>query len=169
VKLEVLVKGLPKAIRKRLVPLNETVDIIFREMPRQKTPFLTALGDFVHKRFGVDIPSAAWTGAAMPDHLKMRVAITAPGGRELASGGTRLSCDQPTATGSAGGTAGLGTCRDSRWDFGDRPDALTARPRGWLSPRPSRRCAAVFAHRDRAGRTPRVAALLPFISPGTKL
>jgi ATP-dependent helicase HrpA len=159
-KLEVLVKGLPKAIRKRLVPLNETVEIIFREMPRQKTPLLTALGEFVHKRFGVDIPSAAWTGAAMPDHLKMRVAITAPGGRELASGrDPAILRSQPTATRippevrQSWERAGI-----SRWDFGDLPDALTSDPAQaspWvaypaLEPSDDGVRLRVFARRDRA-------------------
>ena len=125
-KLEALVKGLPKAIRKRLVPLNETVDIIFREMPREKGTFLTALGEFVHRRFGVDIPSAAWAGAALPDYLQMRVAITAPDGRELASGrdpavlrlhpaANRI----PLEVRQNWERVGL-----TRWDFGDLPVAL---------------------------------------------
>jgi ATP-dependent helicase HrpA len=129
-KVETLVKGLPKAIRKRLVPLNETVDVIFREMPRQKGPFLTSLGEFVHGRFGVDIPSAAWAGAALPDHLKMRVAITAPDGRELASSrDPGILRSLPTATRippevrKAWERGGI-----TRWDFGDLPDSLSSDP-----------------------------------------
>jgi len=34
-KVELLLKALPKTLRKRLVPLNETVEVILREMPRQ--------------------------------------------------------------------------------------------------------------------------------------
>jgi ATP-dependent helicase HrpA len=129
-KLDALLKGLPKAIRKRLVPLNETVDVIFREMPRQKGPFLTALGEFVYKRFGVDIPSAAWAGDALPDHLKIRVAITAPDGRELVSGrdpailrSRPAAIRIPAEVRQRWERAGI-----TRWDLGDLPDALSSDP-----------------------------------------
>ncbi|HSV93807.1 MAG TPA: ATP-dependent RNA helicase HrpA, partial [Desulfobacterales bacterium] len=59
-KLEALLRGLPKPLRRRLVPLNETVDTILREMPQGKGVFLTALSEFVHRRFGVDVPASAW-------------------------------------------------------------------------------------------------------------
>jgi len=125
-KVETLVKGLPKAIRKRLVPLNETVDIVLREMPRRQGSFLTALGDCIHRRFGVDIPGAAWPSTTLPDHLKMRLAITAPDGRELLSGrDPALLRSQPTATRippearQRWERSGI-----TRWDFGDLPETV---------------------------------------------
>ncbi|MGE5255344.1 MAG: ATP-dependent RNA helicase HrpA [Hyphomicrobiales bacterium] len=159
-KLEVLVKGLPKTIRKRLVPLNETVDFLFREMPRQRGPFLTALGEIIHKSFGVDIPASAWSGAVLPDHLKMRVAITAPDGRELASGrDPAILRSQPAAARippevrQRWERAGI-----TRWDFGDLPDALGSDPSEtvpWvaypaLEPSEDGIRMRVFARRDRA-------------------
>ena len=59
-KIETLIKGLPKVYRKKLVPVNATIDIISREMPRVKQSLLSALGEFILQRFGVDIPAAAW-------------------------------------------------------------------------------------------------------------
>ena len=60
-KIEALIKGLPKAYRKQLVPIRDTVDIIVRDMPQTPALLISALGDFIYRRFGVDIPSAAWS------------------------------------------------------------------------------------------------------------
>jgi ATP-dependent helicase HrpA len=127
-KVEALVRGLPKAVRKRLVPLSETVKLIVCEMPQGKGAFLTALGEFIHGRFGVDIPSSAWPAAGLPEHLKMRLAITAPDGRELASGrDPALLRSQPTAprippeVRRRWERSGL-----TRWDFGDLPETLVS-------------------------------------------
>jgi ATP-dependent helicase HrpA len=61
------------------------VDIIIREMPKIKTSLITALGNFIYTRFGIDIPSSAWPDDLLPDHLKMRISITDPKGKELFS------------------------------------------------------------------------------------
>jgi ATP-dependent helicase HrpA len=122
-----LLKGLPKALRTRLMPLNNTVDVILAEMNRGQGPLLSNLGEFVHRRFGVDIPAAAWPVDALPDYLRMRVSITAPGGRELGSGrdpailrlqaAGRIPSDVRQRWERSGVT---------RWDFGDLPDVITS-------------------------------------------
>jgi ATP-dependent helicase HrpA len=126
-KVEALVKGLPKALRRRLVPLNETVNAVLAEMSLQQGPFLTALAEFIRRRFGVDIPASAWPGAALPDHLKMRVAITAPDDRELISGrdpallrSTPAAARIPPEVRHRWERSGI-----TRWDFGDLPEVLS--------------------------------------------
>jgi ATP-dependent helicase HrpA len=47
---------------------------------------ITALGNFIYTRFGIDIPSSAWPDDLLPDHLKMRISITNAKGKELFSG-----------------------------------------------------------------------------------
>ncbi|MFO7708554.1 MAG: ATP-dependent RNA helicase HrpA [Desulfobacterales bacterium] len=125
-RVETLLRGLPKPLRRRLVPLGETVGLIVRELPQGKGAFLTALGEFIHRRLGVDIPASAWPAAALPDHLKMRLAITAPDGRELASGRDpallRSQFAQariPLEVRRRWERSGL-----TRWDFGDLPETL---------------------------------------------
>jgi len=85
-KITALIKGLPKTYRKKLVPVTRTVDIVLKEMPKTETALITALGNFMYTRFGVDIPSSAWPDDSLPDHLKMRISITDPKGEELSSG-----------------------------------------------------------------------------------
>jgi ATP-dependent helicase HrpA len=85
-KITELIKGLPKEYRKQLVPIASTVDIVLKEMPHSERSLLSQLGDFIFKRFGLQIPARAWKTADLPEHLKMRVAITGPDGKELTSG-----------------------------------------------------------------------------------
>ena len=55
-------------------------------MEKKEEGLLSSLGEFIHRRFGVDIPATAWAEDLLPNHLKMRIAITAPDGKELAAG-----------------------------------------------------------------------------------
>jgi len=84
-KITTLIKGLPKTFRKKLVPVANTVDTVINEMPKTQTSLITALGNFIYARFGIDIPSSAWPDDLFPDHLKMRISITDAKGKELLS------------------------------------------------------------------------------------
>jgi ATP-dependent RNA helicase HrpA len=85
-KITALIKGLPKTFRKKLVPVADAVDVVINEMPKTRTSLITALGNFIITRFGVDIPASAWPDDLLPDHLKMRISITDAKGKELSSG-----------------------------------------------------------------------------------
>ncbi len=128
-KLTFLLKGLPKTLRKRLVPLADTIAVIEQEMPRQTAPLATSLSLFILKRFGVDIPAATWQQMALPDHLKMRLAITDHQGRELHSSRDPSVLDQattltlpPELLAAARRQWKKNDRRD--WDFGELPTAI---------------------------------------------
>jgi ATP-dependent helicase HrpA len=128
-KIEALIKGLPKSYRRKLVPVKNTVDVIIREMPKTKASLISALGEFIYRRFGLDIPAAVWPEESLPDYLKMRVAITAPDGKELQAGrdpsilrqaaGTDQS-DELKAARAKWEKTGI-----TRWDFGDLPESVS--------------------------------------------
>ena len=129
-KIETLIKGLPKTYRRKLVPVKNTVDVIIREMPKTPTSLISALGDFIYRRFGLDIPASAWSEESLPDYLKMRVSITAPDGQELRAGrnanvlrqaaaGIEKS-DELKAARAKWEKTGI-----SRWDFGDIPEFVS--------------------------------------------
>ena len=84
-KIASLIKGLPKADRKLLMPFAETAETIAREMRLTEPSLYETLAKFVKRRFGVDIPASKWASADIPAHLKMRVAVIDPEGRELAA------------------------------------------------------------------------------------
>jgi ATP-dependent helicase HrpA len=125
-----LLKGLPKGYRKKLLPLAGTVDTILAEMPRGRSSLLSALGAFIQKRFGVTVPASAWDRETLPDHLKMRLAVVDPRGREIASGRNigilkeniagDLEVRDFEAARAAWEKKGL-TC----WDFGDLPEIIS--------------------------------------------
>ncbi|MGD8657343.1 MAG: ATP-dependent RNA helicase HrpA, partial [Desulfobacterales bacterium] len=133
-KIESLIKGLPKVYRKKLVPVSETVDIINREMPRGKQSLFSALGEFILQRFGVDIPAAAWPIESLPDHLKMRISMIAPDGRELRSSRDTNILSRSTKEAVPAGE--FETYRRkwqktgiTRWDFGDLPEFISSPPK----------------------------------------
>ncbi|MFH1985092.1 MAG: ATP-dependent RNA helicase HrpA [Pseudomonadota bacterium] len=84
-KVSELIRGLPKAYRRRLVPVTDRVDTICREMtPRTDRPLAEVLGRFIRERFGIDIPATAWQLERLPEHLKARIAISGPDGDAIA-------------------------------------------------------------------------------------
>jgi len=68
-KITSLIKGLPKRYRKQLVPVNDKVDIIIKEMETGEKPLLNTLSVFIYNRFGVSIPADVWNKVEIPDYL----------------------------------------------------------------------------------------------------
>jgi ATP-dependent helicase HrpA len=85
-KVEALVKGLPKPLRKQLQPIAETVETIVREMRPSGTSLFESLAVFVRGKFAVEIPAREWARADIPPYLKVRVALTDYAGQEIAAG-----------------------------------------------------------------------------------
>jgi len=126
-KIEALIRGLPKIYRKKLVPIRESVQIIMDEMPRSEEPLLSALAKFIHHRFAVDIPAQAWSPDSLPEHLKMRICITAPDGRQLHAGRDPSILGRDVS--DRGRQQEIEAARRKwektgivRWDFGDLPE-----------------------------------------------
>lgn len=131
-KITTLLKGLPKDIRKKLVPLPETVEIIIKEMPRKNAPLVSALGSFIYKRFGVDVPASAWPEKSLPAHLRMRIAITDNKGREVARGRDKavltqfsgIRASDRLTEGLQEAVANWEKTGIRKWDFGDLPESV---------------------------------------------
>ena len=99
-------------------------------MPKSRSSLISALGEFMYRRFGLDIPAVAWSEESLPDYLKMRVAITAPDGKELRVGRDPDILRQADA--GLGKTDELKAARlqweqtgITRWDFGDLPESVS--------------------------------------------
>jgi ATP-dependent helicase HrpA len=130
-KITALIKGLPKAYRIKLVPVADTVQAILDEMPRGWESLPAALSRFLFHRLKVDIPAAAWPVDTLPDHLKMRLAITDGKGNVVASGRDERLLDQrESGPALPAGTSALARQWEHRgiatWDFGDLPDMLAS-------------------------------------------
>ncbi|MFO7713205.1 ATP-dependent RNA helicase HrpA [Desulfosarcina sp.] len=129
-KITTLIKGLPKAYRVKLVPVADTVQTILREMPRGLESLPAALSRILFQRLKVDIPAAAWPVDALPDHLKMRLAIVDAEGRVVASGRDEdLLARKRPGPALPHGMSALARQWERQgitvWDFGDLPHMLT--------------------------------------------
>jgi ATP-dependent helicase HrpA len=130
-KIEALIKGLPKVYRKKLVPVNETVNIISRELSKGKRPLLSALAGFILQRFGVDIPATAWPVNTLADHLKMRISVTAADAKELWVGRDaavllKQNIETPPADEFESYRLKWEKTGITRWDFGDLPEFISS-------------------------------------------
>jgi ATP-dependent helicase HrpA len=73
-KLTYLLKSLPKSIRKRLVPIRDTVDRILDDIDFGVGPLLATLESSILKQFKLLIPRSAWQ-QTLPLHLEPRFLI----------------------------------------------------------------------------------------------
>jgi len=134
-KITALVKGLPKEHRKKLVPIGNTVDEIVREMPREEKNLPKAISEFLYKSSGIYIPPTDWNEESLPDHLRIRIAITDQKGKELKAG--RKKNLLVTEHSEKIGVKALSKARNEwektdirEWDFGDLPRCLELKGKG---------------------------------------
>lgn len=128
-KITEMLKGLPKQFRKKLVPISTSVDIIVAEMPSKKTRLKTQLSQFIHGRFGVDIPATAWPEEQLSDHLKMRIALTDPKGDIIRAGRDKSILKTAEGLDDIGAEFKNACAKRERritsdWDIGDLPDSI---------------------------------------------
>lgn len=129
-KITALVKGLPKQIRRLCVPVPEFVTAALGAMAFGQGALTGALGEFIRRRYGAEVPSDAWRDAAIPPHLQMNFRVVDEEGRELAS--SRELADLRKKLGQAASLT-FGRSQDTEferdqitaWNFGDLPDQIS--------------------------------------------
>jgi ATP-dependent helicase HrpA len=80
-----LVKGLPKRYRKLFVPVSDAVGVIIRDLRPSDGSLFEALTAIAKRRFRADIPPEEWAAAELPRHLRLRISLVDPRGREIAA------------------------------------------------------------------------------------
>ena len=124
-----LLRGLPKSIRKTLVPIPDTAERIAGRLSASDRPLAQSLGEAIRELTGIKVPEDAWDLAAVPSHLRMKVRLVDDEGRTVASG------DDPARLKREHGGRGSQSFaripasdleRDGvvRWDFGDLPEQV---------------------------------------------
>ena len=83
-KAEALIRGLPKDLRKRLIPAAETAAEAVSAM-KPEGDFLGALSQWLYRERGIDIPPNSWNLDSLPRHLRIRLALLDESGREAAA------------------------------------------------------------------------------------
>lgn len=130
-KITALIKGLPKAFRKQLVPVSQTVDIIAAKMPAQKEKnLLTTLSDVIRQYCGVQIPPTVWDESLLPEHLRMRIALTDSNGDVIKTGRDAATLSMGDIGCQISSEFDIEKQKWERgpidgWDFGDLPDTVT--------------------------------------------
>jgi ATP-dependent helicase HrpA len=84
-KITQLLKGLPKSLRRQLVPIPEYVERCMAALPVSDAPLIQVLAATLKQLSGVHVPEDAWQVEALPTHLRLRIRLMDESGRrELA-------------------------------------------------------------------------------------
>ncbi len=128
-KITVLLKSLPKSLRKQLIPVPQNAELLFADLTPYQGSFYGALEAAILRRFRVRIDRLDWQRDNLTDHLKMRYRLVDMAGRELACGRSfRALAAAPSPGGDSGELARLKRqweregIRD--WDFAGLPERL---------------------------------------------
>jgi len=159
-----LVRGLPKALRTRLVPAPDTARRALAWLGDHpgpaSEPLWTALGRGILALTGVQVPPEAWQPGAVPDHLRVRFRVQADGGepvvgRDLAELSQQLAPKVSRTLNAA--AAHLTHEGATSWVFGTVPMQLSEPMPGYpaLVDRVTRVGVQVFAEPGAAARTHR--------------
>ena len=135
-----LLRALPKAIRRELMPFPPKVAEIARELKPSGDSLQQDLAAFIRKNYGVEIPPNAWPADAIPAHLRPRIEVV---GHDQKSLGTSRDLNQlrqklektkvePVADDSAWTRLALKWERFglTGWTFGDLPERVTVSEAG---------------------------------------
>lgn len=138
-----LLRGLPKRVRRELAPVPDHVAAI---MPDLLDPerfragsLLRALTLAIERRHGVAIPADAWDAGRLEDFLRMRIAVIAEDGHELAAGRDLLALQAEQGAGADAdlrrhsAEAGYEVTGLTEWSFGELPETVapTEGVRAW--------------------------------------
>lgn len=74
-KITALIKGLPKTLRRQLVPVPDYVERCLAAMTPSDAPLVQSLGKILKQTAGVSIPEDAWCPDDLPEHLRLRVRV----------------------------------------------------------------------------------------------
>jgi len=84
-KVTLLLKGLPKVLRRQLVPVPDYAERCLQAMPASDAPLIQVLGATLKQLAGLHIPEDAWQPGQLPDYLQLRIRVLDEQGRtELA-------------------------------------------------------------------------------------
>jgi ATP-dependent helicase HrpA len=130
-----LLRALPKALRRQLMPFPPKVAEIARELRPAGPSLLHDLARFIEQHYGLKIAASAWPADALPPHLRPRIAIVTPDHKTL---GVSRDLEQlrrqfektkvaPTGDSPAWSHAARQWERFglTGWTFGDLPDRIT--------------------------------------------
>lgn len=85
-----LLRALPKVIRRDLMPIDPKAREIAAEFDPGRDDFLTALADFITRRFRIHVKAEDWPPQSLPAHLQPRVEVLDPKKNTVVTAGRDL-------------------------------------------------------------------------------
>jgi ATP-dependent helicase HrpA len=82
----VLLRALPKTVRKTLMPLEPKIREIAAEFQPGRGDFLAALADFLSRKYRVPVRAEDWPPQSLPAHLQPRVEVIDRANKTVAAG-----------------------------------------------------------------------------------
>lgn len=128
---EVLLRALPKALRRRLMPIEPKAREIAREWSPGREPFLEGLAAHVTRRYRIDVSAGDFPPEQVPDHLRPRIEILdesakpVAAGRDLDSLRAGLRKAEVRSDRWDRVAAGFERYGVTGWTFGDLPESIT--------------------------------------------
>ena len=136
-KITALIRGLPKDYRRQLIPIPRTVEIIGQDIAAEakEGSILAALSRCIYRRFGLSIPATAWSLEGVPDHLKIRYALTDGKGKEMKAVRDIELLKNSSTKGKDAPVFENARARYTRegiteWNFGDIPERIPLTAKG---------------------------------------
>jgi len=133
-----LLRALPKAIRRELMPFPPKVAEMVRDLRPGNHTLLHDLSRFIRQRYGVEVPLSAWPADALPAHLRPRVEIVGQDRKPIVTGRDlnqlRLHLERTKVEPAPAGDPPAWTHLVREWErfgltdwtFGDLPERLVA-------------------------------------------
>jgi ATP-dependent helicase HrpA len=124
-----LLKALPKALRKRFVPVPDYARALREALTPADGSLTEAMSVRLLRMTGVVVATDDWDPSAVPEHLKMNLRVVDPDGRILAEGRDLEAIRQRLRSRARESFAALPTPEYEReglrdWDFGDLPEQV---------------------------------------------
>ncbi|MFH1216167.1 MAG: ATP-dependent RNA helicase HrpA [Pseudomonadota bacterium] len=85
-KIVLLLKGLPKAIRRNLIPIPQTAQELFGQLRLYEGSLYEQLEGLIWRRFGLRVERSLWGRDALPRHLRIRYELLDGKGKTLEQG-----------------------------------------------------------------------------------
>jgi len=126
----VLLRALPKTVRKTLMPLEPKIREVAGEFQPGRGDFLAALAEFLTRKYGAPVRPGDWPPGSLPPHLQPRVEVvdrgnkTIAAGRDLGAVQAKVESRDPRS-GAWDAAAQRWEKRGvSEWSFGDLPESV---------------------------------------------
>lgn len=125
-----LLRALPKAVRRELIPLEAKAREIARDFDPGRLDFHEALAEFLRQRYRLDVKAADWNAQTLPDYLQPRVEVMGQGNKTVMTSRDVDSIRETMRKQERKSDAWDITAKRfedyalSTWSFGDVPETL---------------------------------------------